>query len=422
MLPAKRDAQSPLRILERSYNGEFKAGSLGVVMSTAGLGKTAFLVQIGLEQAFAGKRTFHLSLSQPSSQVRAWYRALYEDHPHPALSWDELTAHLSILAYSDAAEFDAQALQKALAPYLQQTSEEWGALLVDDWEWRGAPDQRSLELRDLKDVARWVGCPLWMSAQTYRSQSSPLPAGIVAPCDRFEELIDLPVILEPQGPHVSVRLLNAEPSSPTETRLSLDCDSMRLVCENQEASQLSLPPSAYTLLSGAAHGAEAEFGAQAEAWGCQERHFSFPGRAVARHRGVVELSHLELRQGAVHPAYLEAQLHRSFPKTPDFQKMLQTIWHQVISAGEVFVVGLLQKDGTVRGGTGWAAELGRHFQKPTHVFDQERQQWFRWQDSQWKEVHPPRIQRTRFTGTGTRFLSDAGKAAIARLYANSFKP
>ena len=60
------------------------------------------------------------------------------------------------------------------------------------------------------------------------------------------------------------------------------------------------------------------------------------------------------------------------PKTAIFQKILQTIWHQVATAGEVFVVGRLQEDDTVKGGTGWAVELARHFKKPLFVFDQEK--------------------------------------------------
>ena len=103
-----------------------------------------------------------------------------------------------------------------------------------------------------------------------------------------------------------------------------------------------------------------------------------------------------------------------------FQKVLQSIWHQVNTAGEVFTVGVIQPDNTVKGGTGWAAELARHWGKPLHVFDQERKGWFVWRDHKWAPVTNPVIGRTRFTGTGTRFLSDDGRAAIRALFERSF--
>jgi hypothetical protein len=70
---------------------------------------------------------------------------------------------------------------------------------------------------------------------------------------------------------------------------------------------------------------------------------------------MVMLSEEDLAQGAVSEVYLEAHMHRSYPKTELFRKTLQTIWHQVKTASEVFVIGVIQDDKTVKGGTGWAA-------------------------------------------------------------------
>ena len=79
-------------------------------------------------------------------------------------------------------------------------------------------------------------------------------------------------------------------------------------------------------------------------------------------------------------------------------------------------------DNTVKGGTGWAAELARHWGKPVHVYDQEKDQWLFWQDDQWKEEEPPVIKNTRFTGTGTRFPSEKALKEIKDLFERSFGP
>ena len=113
-------------------------------------------------------------------------------------------------------------------------------------------------------------------------------------------------------------------------------------------------------------------------------------------------------------------MNRTYPDTPTFRKVLQLIWHEVSTAGEVFVVGLLQGDKTVRGGTGWAAELAKHWSKPVFVYDQERKGWFTWNGDDWTAVASPIISRPRFCGTGTRFLSDDGRAAIRSLFERSF--
>ena len=100
--------------------------------------------------------------------------------------------------------------------------------------------------------------------------------------------------------------------------------------------------------------------------------------------------------------------------------MLQSIWHQVNSTGEVFAIGVIQADNTVKGGTGWAAELARHWEKTVHVYDQDKKAWFRWAGSSWTEEPAPVIGRTRFTGTGTRFLTEDGRNAIRALFERSF--
>ena len=116
----------------------------------------------------------------------------------------------------------------------------------------------------------------------------------------------------------------------------------------------------------------------------------------------------------------------SFPRagtqTDKFQRLLQSIWHQVATAGEVFVIGELLDDQTVKGGTGWGAELARHFKKRLYVFDQKKTQWFQWSQeaSRWNAIEPPRIGKTRFCGTGTRELTDAGRDAVNALFDASF--
>lgn len=78
------------------------------------------------------------------------------------------------------------------------------------------------------------------------------------------------------------------------------------------------------------------------------------------------------------------------------------------------MVGSIQPDNTVKGGTGWGAEFAKICNKPLLVFDQEQDAWFRWSNDAWVREEEPVIQRTHFTATGTRFLEPNGRKAHCR--------
>jgi len=175
------------------------------------------------------------------------------------------------------------------------------------------------------------------------------------------------------------------------------------------------------LFSGAAAGAEAEFGASAERHGVEEVNFSFEGHKDARTRGIRKLNHEELLQGDVSLAYVSKLMHRNYHDTPLFKKVLQTIYYQVNHGQEVYVVGKIQPDETVKGGTGWGAELAKLFGKPLHVYDLTDKKWYWWRDTSWQPDGDPVIQKAAFCGTGTRLIDVDGRDAIDDLFARSFK-
>ena len=110
-----------------------------------------------------------------------------------------------------------------------------------------------------------------------------------------------------------------------------------------------------------------------------------------------------------------------YPDTPLFKKVLQSIWHQVNNGQEIYVVGKILDDGTVKGGTGWGAEFAKLCNKPLHVFDQASDSWSRWTGDAWEAESGPVITHPHFAGTGTRFLEANGRQAIHELFERSFR-
>lgn len=175
------------------------------------------------------------------------------------------------------------------------------------------------------------------------------------------------------------------------------------------------------LYSGGAKGAEAAFGENAEKFGIDEVNFSFEGHESARNRGIRILTHEELQNGDVSLDYISKLMNRQYSHTAVFKKIIQTIWHQINNSRQVFVVGHVLEDKTVKGGTGWGAEFAKICNKELFLFDQEMNKWFKWDSIDWNEINEPVITETHFCGTGSRDLKESGKKAIVALFERSFK-
>lgn len=64
--------RSPVRIYDNAANGGLKAGELGLITSKKGIGKTAVLVQFGLDTLLNGKQAVHVSYEKDTE----WYRSV----------------------------------------------------------------------------------------------------------------------------------------------------------------------------------------------------------------------------------------------------------------------------------------------------------------------------------------------------------
>ncbi len=174
-----------------------------------------------------------------------------------------------------------------------------------------------------------------------------------------------------------------------------------------------------TLYSGGLMGSESFFGEMAEKWGVKEVNFTFDGRRMDRSRNAVILGDEELKRGDISMELVSRMTGRTYYESEKIRKILQTIFHMVNSGHQVFVVGTIQEDKTVKGGTGWAVELAKIFNRPVSVYGQVRKQWYTWKDGDW-QVDTPRIEHETFVGSGTRNLSDDGRRAIEQLFIDSF--
>jgi len=278
----------------------------------------------------------------------------------------------------------------------------------------GFPAEDAAGIDALGRLGRDRGLAIWLAIQTHRDDNGTLP---------HSALYSTVVKLEPVEEHIILSALKVHGETDPHG-MGLELDPTRLMVLGEDTWDPTTAPfaadaRACTLYSGGATGAEACFGEHAEAYGVNEVNFSFDTHRHERSRGRVVLTERELAAGDVSLKYVSRRLNRDYAHKHGIRKILQSLWHQVSRAQQVFVVGVIREDGTVEGGTGWSAELARMWHKTLWVYDQEQEGWFSWSRNRW-EPGVPVIQSEHVCGTGTRKLNEVGRRAISELFERSF--
>ncbi|MEZ4239985.1 MAG: hypothetical protein R3F59_28310 [Myxococcota bacterium] len=438
MPPASGYAGSALTALLAGLDG---GAGLGLVLGRPGIGKTAVLVHLGLETLLAdgpspagvSRQVLHVALRDSVDHARAHcdevLRAVIERNRIPDAA---LRVERGRMIHSFAGRpFDPAALNRNLTMLAEVAQFTPSVVLVDGLPVADAP----AVLPVLAKLAQSRGITLWAALRLEEGREGELER-LLEPAQ-----VAIRLVAGPQGQAVRLMVVKGGPPAPAPVSagsgatlpasstptLALDPTSLLVVDQDVVRTEIGdekpaarVPARECTLYSGGAAGAEAAFGAAAERWGAHEVNFTFEGHIQARTRGRYELSPKELAVGDVSLAYVSKRLNRNYnDKGGLIRGVLQTLWHMVSRSQQVFVVGLIQEDGTVVGGTGWSVELARMWSRDLWVFDQARTGWFRWDGVGWTSG-VPNVTAMHLCGTGTRYLSPAGKTAIDELFARSF--
>ncbi|MFM2245103.1 MAG: hypothetical protein RL071_1177 [Pseudomonadota bacterium] len=402
--------RSPLRALSTQTRGALDPGQVGVIFGGPGVGKSALLVQIGLSHALRGVPVLHLCLHDPAARVRSAYDELFAELSRASRPAErggssvELERHRLISARP--AGLDPDGLDALLQSLAEALDHRPAVVLIDDLP-------RGVDPAPWRALAARRGLRLWAAVV-----ADPAEAAAAAPA------WDTAATLEADAEAATLRPLREAGAPSTGAPIHLDPVTLLVAGAPAAAPVLpppSPPPSGCTLYSGGATGAEAAFGEVAEQHGVREVNFSFDGHNQARSAGRQVLSARALSAGDVSLVYVAHRLHRHWDQTETLRRVLQCQWHMVSHADQLFVVGSIQPDGTVHGGTGWSVELARRWHKRVWVFDQNHEAWFCWTGATWSRGEPV-IESPAIAATGTRFLNEAGRRAISALFEASFGP
>ena len=225
--------RSPLRVLEQSTHGGLGRGNIGVVVARHGIGKTPFLVGVGLDDLMRARKVLHVSLEQPADRVCDFYDEIFTELAHTQHLEDVWRVRLDVernrrIHCLPSNEFSPAKLIEALNFLRQHTQFEPAAIIIDGVDF----DRLSTEmLHGLRAIAREREVELWMSATTDRRRKRD-ERGIPEPVAHLESEIDIILTMAHDGTRVHIGLhKDHDNTAVSDLKLALDPTTMLLVKE-----------------------------------------------------------------------------------------------------------------------------------------------------------------------------------------------
>ncbi len=215
--------RNPLRQLGYGSEDILEEGAFGAILARAGLGKTAFLVQIALHTMLRDRNVLHISLDDPVDKVTLWYQEVFnlmaqsrQAMPMPDL-WDGLLPHRFIMTFK-VEGFSVPKLRERLTDLTEQGIFHPQTLIID-----GLPFDSDLGalLEDLKGLCSETGLRSWFTVRTHRHED-PDPDGMPPQLGNLQNLFAIVLQLLPDGKDIHIRQLKGISGADHDTHLRFD--------------------------------------------------------------------------------------------------------------------------------------------------------------------------------------------------------
>lgn len=182
-----------------------------------------------------------------------------------------------------------------------------------------------------------------------------------------------------------------------------------------------------TLHSGGAKGSDTLWGSIGKSFGLKNiKHYQMLGNKTPNGNVDLKLEDLDSNVDDILKRTAK-RIGRTFPTKNEYvNNLMRRNNAQVVNADTIFAIGVIENN-QVLGGTGWAVDMAiNEYHKPVNVFDQNKNQWFKWNydTNSFERIDTP-ILTKNFAGIGTREINNNGKQAIKEVYQktqNSLKP
>ncbi len=220
---------NPLRILSPAPGKDSPDCSMGVVISRAGLGKTAVLVQIALDAIFRGNKVLHVSIGEGLDKAKVWYDDLFHEIikgqsvENVTDLGDDIRKNRMIMTFKESA-FSRPKLEERLNDLVYQNIFRPDCVVIDGLDFAGA-DRAALE--DIRELMTAMNLHVWFTALSHRDDQRASKNGVPAPCHEMEDLFETVILLQPQDGGINLRIIKDDVGSAGAGRvLPLDTATM----------------------------------------------------------------------------------------------------------------------------------------------------------------------------------------------------
>ncbi|MEE4264320.1 MAG: cytoplasmic protein [Desulfobacteraceae bacterium] len=221
--------RNPLRVMGYENDDILDTGQFGAVLARAGVGKTAFLVQLSLNALLRGKNVLHISLEDPVNKVSLWYKEVFnliaDQYQVDQISqlWDSLLPHRFIMTFR-VEGFSVPKLEERLADLMEQNIFKPQMIIID-----GFPFDESVHqpLSEFKDLVEKHQMHAWFTMRTHRHQD-PGPDGRPLQLEQVSDLFEVAIQLLPEGKEIHVKAVKGGESFAEDLNLRLDPSTMLL--------------------------------------------------------------------------------------------------------------------------------------------------------------------------------------------------
>ncbi len=224
--------KSPVRIFERAIGGGLGAGNFGVILSRPGVGKTAFLIGLAIDQLLQRKKVLYISTKESVEHVNDFFDHIFhamaaaQDMAEVPRMQLRMERNRHILAYN-ADFFTLEKLEQSLAFLKDATGFEPDMMILD-----GTPRFKTTEQWEIDGVRKLAAdnkAEIWTSANIHREGQEADDRGVPAEVSRFDKDLDVIVHLCPESDHIRVKVTKEHDSQDVaQVRMELDPATMLL--------------------------------------------------------------------------------------------------------------------------------------------------------------------------------------------------
>ena len=227
-------SNNPLRALGLEKEDGADSRRVGLVMSRAGLGKTAILVQIAMDSMLRDNKVLHVAIGEDLEKTRTWYVDILDLMNQETKTddfqqvVDEAMKNRLIMTFKENS-FDTAKLEERMEDLAKQEVFNADCLVIDGFDFAVADSASAL--KDLKGfMDRNSLKMIWFSAVSHRDDDRVSANDVPAPCHEMDDAFDTVLLIAPEDKDIKLKTLKCSEACAIDAgkALLLDPETMLL--------------------------------------------------------------------------------------------------------------------------------------------------------------------------------------------------